>query len=109
MACVLGDVVFIPYGPQGTKTYTTAKKIVEANIPAFTIDHPTSADLHNLGIPGFNRKTVGAFLEQHGAASNGVEQKPYDLDQSYVIPESQSTAIKEPGQSAFRFDRDKLE
>jgi len=67
MACVLGDVVFIPYGPKGSKTYITAKKLVEANVPAFTIDHPTSVDLHNLGIPGFNRKTVGAFLEGKGA------------------------------------------
>lgn len=105
MACVLGDVVFIPYGPKGTKTYTTAKKIVEAHIPAFTIDHPTSADLHKLGIPGFNRKTVGAFLEQYGATLGAIKNKQTDIEQPYEIPESKPSAVKEPAQSAFGFDK----
>ena len=35
IACVLSDVVFIPYGPKGSKTYTMAKRIVDANIPVF--------------------------------------------------------------------------
>lgn len=105
MACVLGDVVFIPYGPKGTKTYTTAKKLVEAHIPAFTIDHPTSADLHKLGIPGFNRKTVGAFLEQHGAIMGTVENKQNNIEQPYELPESKPSVVKEPAQLTIGFGK----
>ncbi len=105
MACVLGDVVFIPYGPKGTKTYTTAKKVVDAKIPAFTIDHPTSADLHNLGIPGFNRKTIGAFLEQCGAISGAVENKPVNYEQRYEIPEGKPPIVKESAQTTLSFEK----
>lgn len=78
VSCALADVVFIPYGPRGTKTYATAKKIVQARIPAFTIDHEDSRDLHELGVPGFTRRTVSRFLEDHGAiaAPPGGEQTP---------------------------------
>jgi predicted Rossmann fold nucleotide-binding protein DprA/Smf involved in DNA uptake len=67
LSCALADIVFIPYGPKGSKTYTIAKRIAKANIPAFTIDNDESKDLQDLGIPGFNRKTVKAFLEDKGA------------------------------------------
>ncbi len=106
MACALSDVVFIPYGPKGTKTYTTAKKVVEANIPAFTIDHPTSADLHKLGIPGFNRKTVGAFLEEKGAKRGAAEIKQEDPPCEYLIPESPESLVKEPTQTTMNFKKD---
>lgn len=104
MACVLGDVVFIPYGPKGTKTFTTAKKLVEAHIPAFTIDHPTSVDLHNLGIPGYNRKTIGAFLEQHGATLGAVENIQANIEQPYEIPESKTHMVKESAQATISFE-----
>lgn len=107
MVCILGDVVFIPYGPKGTKTYTTAKKIVEMKIPTFTIDHPTSADLHELGIPGFNRNTVGAFLEQNGAIAGIVENKQNNIEQTYEIPESKPLIVKEPEQTILGFDKTK--
>ncbi|MFO0753935.1 MAG: hypothetical protein U0411_11520, partial [Thermodesulfovibrionales bacterium] len=45
LVCLLGDIVFIPYGPKSSKTYTTAKKAVAAGLPVFTMDHPTCADL----------------------------------------------------------------
>lgn len=106
MACILGDIVFIPYGPKGTKTYTTAKKIVEAGIPAFTIDHPTSADLHKLGIPGFNRKTVGVFLEEKGAKRGTVEIKQEDPPYEYVVSNLSEPLVKEPTQSSLDFKKD---
>jgi hypothetical protein len=106
MACVLGDVVFIPYGPKGTKTYTTAKKVVEANIPVFTIDHPTSADLHNLGIPGFNRKTVGAFLGARGAEMAAIENSKANSKGSYELPEYKAQAVKEPAQAKLIFKKE---
>lgn len=98
MACVLGDVVFIPYGPKGTKTYITAKKVVEANIPTFTLDHPTCADLHNLGIPGFNRKTVKIFLDEKGAKLGVINNNQVSSEQTYEIPEMKKLIIKEPAQ-----------
>lgn len=94
LSCVLSDLVFIPYGPKGSKTYTTAKKVVSARIPAFTIDHSVSSDLHNLGIPGFNRMTVGSFLEQMGA------KKPTPGDRVEVIPSSEGVSASEGKQSA---------
>ncbi|MCL4476010.1 MAG: hypothetical protein M1508_07280 [Nitrospirae bacterium] len=105
MACVLGDVVFIPYGPKGTKTYTTAKKVVEANIPAFTIDHATSADLHKLGIPGFNRKTVKAFLEQRGAKRGDTKNKQ-DISGLRCEPgEYKAPVIEKPAQAQLNFKK----
>lgn len=106
MACVLGDVVFIPYGPKGTKTYITAKKVAEAKIPVFTIDHPSSADLHTLGIPGFNRKTVGAFLEEQGAKLGAGENKQNDSEQKYEIPDYKAPMVKEPSQTTLNFKKD---
>ncbi|MBI4689777.1 MAG: hypothetical protein HY754_05880 [Nitrospirae bacterium] len=98
MACVLGDIIFIPYGPKGSKTYITAKKVVEANIPVFTLDHPTCADLHNLGIPGFNRKTVKIFLDEKGAKLGVSNSKQVSSEQTYEIPEMKEAIIKEPAQ-----------
>jgi hypothetical protein len=98
ITCVLGDVVFIPYGPKGTKTYTIAKKVVKANIPAFTIEHPTSADLHKLGIPGFNRKTVRKFLEDKGAKLPEPE-KPINLIEQYEVLSYKVPLFKKPTQA----------
>lgn len=98
MACILGDIVFIPYGPKGSKTYITAKKLVEANIPTFTLDHPTCADLHNLGIPGYNRKTVKIFLDEKGAKLGVINNNQVSSEQTYEIPEMKKSLIKEPSQ-----------
>jgi len=67
IACALADIVFIPYGPKGSKTYTMAKRIAKLDLPIFTNDSDECKDLHDIGILGFNRKTVGAFLEDKGA------------------------------------------
>lgn len=108
MACVLGDIVFIPYGPKGSKTYITAKKVIEANIPAFTLDHPTCIDLHTLGIPGFNRKTIGAFLEEKGAKRpiNGNENSKESPESKYEIPEYKAPVVNEPAQTMLNFKKD---
>ena len=101
ISCVLADIVFIPYGPKGSKTYTMAKRIVDINIPVFTINSDESKDLHNLGIPGFNRKSVKAFLEDRGARlaipQNDIRE-PIDVE-IYNKPQSQQLSfIKEPTQ-----------
>ncbi len=106
IACVLSDVVFIPYGPKGSKTYTMAKRIVDANIPVFTIDSDECRDLHKLGIPGFNRKTVKGFLKDRGA-NLAIPQK--DMRESvevYQKPTSQQLSfIKEPTQIELKFKK----
>ncbi len=98
VSCVLGDIVFIPYGPKGSKTYTTAKKVIKLGIPAFTIDHKEAVDLHRLGIPGFNRKTVGTFLEEQGAKIVKKDfdkpvYKPMDIS-SFKTPQPQHPQTK---------------
>jgi hypothetical protein len=105
VSCVLGDIVFIPYGPKGSKTYITAKKVVEANIPAFTLDHPTSADLHKLGIPGFNRNTVKKFFEEHGAKLGVIENRQGSSKQKYDTPEYKSTMVEESSQTVLNFKK----
>ena len=98
MACILGEIVFIPYGPKGSKTYITAKKLVEAGIPAFTLDHPTCADLHSLGIPGFNRNTIRVFFEEKGAKIGVINNKQVSSELPYEIPEMKKSLIKQPAQ-----------
>jgi predicted Rossmann fold nucleotide-binding protein DprA/Smf involved in DNA uptake len=75
LSCMLSDLVFIPYGPKGSKTYTTAKKVIKTNIPVFTIEHTVASDLHDLGIPAYNRKTVSRILEKTGAEKSAYLQE----------------------------------
>jgi predicted Rossmann fold nucleotide-binding protein DprA/Smf involved in DNA uptake len=79
LACVLSDVVFVPFAEKGTKTLALAKQILSAEIPIFTTDHESNHALHKLGIPGLSRKSVGAYLEKLGArraqASQDVNEK----------------------------------
>ncbi len=108
IACVLSDVVFIPYGPKGSKTYTMAKRIVDANIPVFTSDSDECRDLHKLGIPGFNRKTVKAFLKDRGAnlAIPQNEMRESVEVEVYKKPTSQQLSfIKEPTQIELKFKK----
>lgn len=104
IACVLADVVFIPYGPKGSKTYTMAKRIVSANIPVFTIDSDECRDLHKLGIPGFNRKTVKGFLKDTGAKLAIPQNEMRKSVEVYKRPTSQQLSfIKEPTQIKLKF------
>jgi predicted Rossmann fold nucleotide-binding protein DprA/Smf involved in DNA uptake len=67
LACILSDVVFVPFAEKGTKTLSLAKQVLSAKIPIFTTDHEENKSLHQLGIPGLSRKSVGAYLEKLGA------------------------------------------
>lgn len=104
LSCVLADIVFIPYGPRGSKTYTMAKRVSETNIPVFTIDSDGCQDLHQLGIPGFNRKTVKTFLENKGAKLAIPPDKIRKPVEVYEKPTSQQLSlIKEPAQMELGF------
>jgi hypothetical protein len=108
ISCVLANIAFIPYGPKGSKTYTMAKRIIDINIPVFTIDSNESKDLHQLGIPGFNRKTVKAFLKDSGARlaipQNEI-RKSIDFEVYNKPPNQQLSFIKEPTQIELKFKR----
>ena len=67
LACVLSDVVFVPFAEKGTKTLALAKRVLSARVPIFTTDHEANISLHQLGIPGLSRKSVGPHLEKLGA------------------------------------------
>ena len=97
LTCILSDIVFIPYGPKGSKTYITAKKVVQANIPAFTIELDECKDLHKLGIPAYNRKTIKDFLEKHGtkiAAPKKSEEVIYTQTDQLKQPQAKNSIQK---------------
>ena len=107
VACALGDVVFVPYGPKGTKTYTMAKRVAAAGIPAFTLDHEEARDLLDLGIPGYTRKNVGAFLESLGAVVAAPKPKPtitIGVQELPKDPQPKDRAKRAPTQRRFDFD-----
>lgn len=67
-ACALANIVFIPFAEKKTKTYVLCKRILDKRIPIFATECAENGDLVELGVPTFNRKSVGTFLEQHGAS-----------------------------------------
>lgn len=93
LACVLSDVVFVPFAEKGTKTFTLAKRVLSAQIPIFTTDHEGNHLLDQLGIPGLSRRTVGTYLEELGAhlaqLSEGENNKII-LRESTLEPENES-------------------
>ena len=104
IACMLADIVFIPFGPKGSKTYTIAKRIVDAAIPVFTIDSDECNELHELCIPGFNRKTVKAFLEDKGAKPATSQNEIRKSIEVYNNPTNQKLSlIKRPTQMELMF------
>ncbi len=93
LACVLSDVVFVPFAEKGTKTFALAKRVLAAQIPIFTTDHEDNKSLHQLGIPGLSRKSVGDYLESfgaHRASSIKEDQKQIVLHESNLEPKDKS-------------------
>lgn len=93
LACVLSDVVFVPFAERGTKTLALAKQVLTAQIPIFTSDHEDNKALHQLGIPGLSRKSVGNYLENlgaHRASSLKENQNQIVLHEPNLEPEEKS-------------------
>jgi len=106
LSCVLADIVFIPFGPKGSKTYTMAKRISATNIPVFTLDSNECKELQKLGILGFNRKTVKAFLEGNGAKLPIPREEIRKPIEVFKNPTSQQLSfIKEPTQTELEFNK----
>lgn len=98
-SCALADVVFIPFAEKGTKTLITAKQVLEDGVPMFTCQYSedkatdVNKDLFTLGIPSFNRKTVGNYLESLGAS---VDAPPP------FVPMAASVAVVREAPSAYK-------
>ena len=93
LACVLSDVVFVPFAEKGTKTLSLAKRVLAAQIPVFTTDHEANKPLHQLGIPGLSRKSVGDYLENlgaHRASTFKEDQNQIVLHEANLEPEDKS-------------------
>jgi predicted Rossmann fold nucleotide-binding protein DprA/Smf involved in DNA uptake len=101
LACVLSDVVFVPFAEKATKTLSLAKQILAARIPIFTSDHEDNKALHRLGIPGLSRKSVGDYLENLGAH----RASPFKEDQNQIVLHE---ANLEPEDKSPRFLQGKL-
>jgi predicted Rossmann fold nucleotide-binding protein DprA/Smf involved in DNA uptake len=75
IACMMSDVVFIPFAVKGTKTFAMAKRLIETDVPLFTTDCEENAGLHELRIPALTRQNVGQFLENLGAKRSEPNNK----------------------------------
>jgi predicted Rossmann fold nucleotide-binding protein DprA/Smf involved in DNA uptake len=93
LACVLSDVVFVPFAEKGTKTLALARRVLAAQIPIFTTDHEANQSLHQVGIPGLSRKSVGTYLENlgaHRASTIKEDQNQIVLHKPNFEPEDKS-------------------
>ncbi len=96
LACVLSDVVFVPFAERGTKTLALARQLLTAQIPIFTSDHEDNKALHQLGISGLSRESVGAFLEKLGAQRaepSGRQNNKARLSESTFEQENKSSSF----------------
>jgi predicted Rossmann fold nucleotide-binding protein DprA/Smf involved in DNA uptake len=75
IACMLSDVVFIPFAEKRTKTLAMAKRLASTEVPLFTTDCEENRQLHKLGIPGLGRQDVGNYLENLGAKLSDLNIK----------------------------------
>lgn len=107
VACNLGDIVFVPYGVKGSKTYMVAKRVLEAKIPIFTTDSEENKDLHQLGISGFNRKTVKHFLEERGAKLSVKESGQDVTTTTYEVTGHKKFLARKPAQIEMVFDKNR--
>ena len=95
LACVLSDVVFVPFAEKGTKTLALAKRVLSSQFPIFTTDHEANNNLHQLGIPCFSRKSVGAYLEKLGAhRAQPIEEKHGKIILHKPTPEPENKSQK---------------
>ena len=97
IACMMSDIVFIPFAVKGTKTFTLAKRLVSTDVPLFTTDCEENRDLHQLGIPGLTRQNVGEFIEKLGAnLSDPNKERQKRIDPLLPPAQDQSHALEPP-------------
>ena len=92
VACALADVVFVPFAERGNKTYTTVQQVLRDGTPIFTCQYAedkatdVNKDLFALGLPSYDRKTVGPYLESLGARIDSPPPFPLHEDVVAVLP-----------------------
>ncbi len=93
VACALADVVFVPFAEKGNKTLITVKQALRDGVPMFTCQYSddkatdVNKDLFALGIPSYNRKTVGKYLESLGSTVNAPAPFLPKVAQAMVVRE----------------------
>ncbi len=94
VACALADVVFVPFAEKGNKTLITVKQVLKDGVPMFTCQYSddkatdVNKDLFALGIPSYNRKTVGKHLESLGATVDAPPPFPPRAAEPTVVREA---------------------
>ena len=106
VACALADVVFVPFAEKGNKTLITVKQVQKDGIPLFTCQYSedkatdVNKDLFALGIPSYNRKTVGPYLESMGARKDSNPPFPPPKEEGEVVlpmPQAEKTkTLRQP-------------
>lgn len=93
VACALADVVFALFAEKGTKTLVTVKQVLRDGTPMFTCQYSddkatdVNKELFALGIPVYNRKTVGKYLESLGATTDAPPPFPAKTPETPVVQE----------------------
>ncbi len=98
VACALADVLFVPFTEKGRKAMIAVKQALRDSVTVFTCQYSAdkatdvNKDLFALGIPSYNRKTVGPYLESLGARVDGPPPFPPKPPPQPVIPPPVSRA-----------------
>lgn len=96
VVCALANVVFVPFAEKGNKTLITVKQVLRDRAPIFTCQYSdekatdVNKDLFALGIPSFNRKTIGKYLESLGASVSAPAPFVPKVDDVAVVRETPS-------------------
>jgi hypothetical protein len=107
VACALADVVFVPFAEKGNKTLITVKQVLRDGVPMFTCQYSddkatdVNKDLFALGIPSYNRKTVGKYLESVGARVDTPPPFPPKAAAAMVVREGPDRPTPRAKQTRF--------
>jgi hypothetical protein len=94
VACALADAVYVLFAEKGTKTMSVVRHAVKTGVPMFTCQYSddkatdVNKDLFALGLPSYNRKTVGKYLESLGARIDAPPPFPPKPPQAPVVRET---------------------
>lgn len=94
VACALADAIYVLFAEKGTKTLSVVRQARETGVPMFTCQYSddkatdVNKDLFALGIPSYNRKTVGKYLESLGATVDAPPPFPAKSAQVMTVREA---------------------
>ncbi|MDI6775567.1 MAG: hypothetical protein QME60_09325, partial [Verrucomicrobiota bacterium] len=97
----------LPFAEKGNKTLITVKQVLQDGIPMFTCQYSddkatdVNKDLFALGIPSYNRKTVGNYLESLGAKVDAPPPFPPKRPEPMVVREAPGDRKPRPRQTTL--------